>query len=157
MKIFSVLFAILLTASAAISYQADDARMARLLVGKWRGVVAAQTYTGQGTETVHMVYDAIYDDNGSFDITTSYASSTGTLVIVAKGDWSIVNGLLDIVYRSVDNPQYSGISFDLLGNGQNFYPFKNNQVPAPADFEIHFLNANTFQGSDGVVYRRVAG
>jgi hypothetical protein len=102
-------------------------------------------------------FAVIYDDSGSFDITTSYASSTGTLVTVVEGDWSIVNGLLDIVYRSVENPQYSGVSFDIIGKGQQFYPFKNNQVPAPADFEIHFLNANTFQGSDGIVYRRVAG
>jgi hypothetical protein len=157
MKIFSALFAMLLIASAAISYQADDANTARLLIGKWRGISSAQIYTGQGTETVHTVFDANYYNNGSFDLTMSYASSTGTLVTVLKGAWSIVNGLLDIVYRSIENPQYSGISFDLIGNGQQYYPFRNNQVPAPADFEIQFLDANTFQGSDGVVYRRVAG
>jgi len=85
----------------------------------------------------------------------SYASSTGTLVTVYKGTWSIENGLVDIVYSSVEHPQIDNQSFD-FGDGQQYYPFKNNQVPAPAEFEIHFLDANDFQGSDGVVYRRVA-
>jgi len=57
MKKLTLLLATILTAFTVISSQADDEKMAHLLIGKWRGISTAPIFTGQRTETVRTVYD----------------------------------------------------------------------------------------------------
>jgi len=135
-KLFVGLFVLLfVTLTVPVRAQSDE-QMSGLLVGVWQAIIQQQVNGGMA----HCVMDTVFDAYGSFQDRDSWTFPTGTNVIVTKGTWSIVQGVMHIVYRSIEFPLYDEQTFDLFGDGRKFAPFKNshdNQVPAPADFGIH--------------------
>jgi hypothetical protein len=158
MKIFLILFFSMLSlVRAAVPFQLPDPQMDHFLQGSWRAIVTAQVNTGKSMETVHTMYDVSYFSNHTFKATISYASSTGTMVTVEEGTWSIAEGQLSVIYTSISHPQYDSLQFDLLGNGQMISPFKDTTaLPPPVTFTIHFLNKNRIQNEEGTVFYRMA-
>jgi hypothetical protein len=154
-KLFVGLFGLLFVALTFPGRAQSDEQMSRFLVGAWQAVIQQQVNGG----TAHCAMDTVFFANGTFQDSDSWTFPVGSNVVVTKGTWSIAQGVLHVVYQSVEFPLYDNQTFDILGDGQQFAPFKNShgdQVPAPADFGIHVLDANTLQRSDGLVCRRIA-